>query len=1149
MAANTSTFNIVIVGGGIAGLSSAIALRGPNRHITVLEQSHLNKEIGATISLQPNASKIVEKEWGLEGSLAKKGSMADKAFRIYDTDGKLHAEIPFHLKKNYGAERMVYHRVDLHDALKEAATRETPDDGPVIVRTGCVVSSCDPDAGVVKLESGEEIVGDLVVGADGIKSVLRQAVIGKEAPAIPTGLSAYRLIIDSSELEQDKDFTSVIDPKESITTMIMGHDRRIIMGPARNGSIYSIVAMVPDDQMQENAEGKSWTTKGDPEKLRETFKVFPPWARAVFKNCTEVGLWQLRDLDPLKTWHRGRTIIIGDASHPMLPTQGQGASQSVEDAEALGAIFSDVKTKPTKDETVFECRYDRATLIQGYSRQSGKPATDKSTNKITMNPGEFMDYNCNYGGARAWMEKQAKLKELAAIPDHKHEGAAALATNMTALSVPTATVLFETPLLVLTAVGDLNSTRQIAILCCQAVRLLAVLLLLSARLSQSLSKNQQDASEESQPFLRTSSSTDRSDSTCYGSVPFSDDTETEVASKDSDSDSDDDEDDSASIKRRRAKRLKETGGWLGYIQDFAIFLPYLIPKKDRKVQLSIFLCLLSIAGRRVLNVLIPSQLGRVTDEILNNQAPYGTLAIWLGLVILKDDAGLGLLDALAKIPIKQFSYRQVTNAAFGHVMGLSMEFHSERDSAEVMKAIEQGESLTNVLDTAVNEILPTVIDLFVAFWLLYWKFNVYLALAMALAAAAFMTLEVYTSSMNIKNKRASSKAEREEARVMHQAVQGWQTVTYFNMFGYEKRRFGQTVESRLEASRRYGIGDALVQGLLDMAVPLTFFVLASLVLREISQGRATAGDFVFSLQYWDYLVWPLKWLSHDYRYLMNDLVDAERLLNLLQTKSTIVEGENARELRDVKGHVEFEDVSFSYDPRRSTIQDLNISAAPGHTIALVGETGAGKSSIMKLLLRFYDVTSGRITIDGHDIRDITLSSLRDDFGVVPQDPLLFNATVMENLRYARPMATDEEIFDACRAAAIHDRILSFADGYQSRVGEQGVKLSGGEIQRLAIARVFLKDPPILILDEATSAVDTKTESSIQGALDVLKDGRTTFVIAHRLSTVVSADKIIVVHEGRVVESGTHNELLTLGGRYMDLWTRQISGNSEKATSL
>ncbi|KAL0939819.1 uncharacterized protein CTRU02_206429 [Colletotrichum truncatum] len=411
-------FDIVIVGGGIAGLSAAIALRGPNRRITVLEQSHLNKEIGATISLQPNASKIVKKQWGLEDVLAKKGAMADKAFRIYDTDGKLHAEIPFHLKKSYGAERMVYHRVDLHDALKEGATKQSPENGSVSIRTGCVVQSCDPDAGVVKLESGEEISGDLIVGADGIKSVLRKSVIGVEEPAIPTGLSAYRLIMDSSELEEDKDFTAVIDPRESLTTMIMGHDRRIIMGPARNGSIYSIIALVPDDQMQENAEGKSWTTKGDPDKLRKTFEMFPKWAQAVFKNCKEVGLWQLRDLDPLKTWYRGRTILIGDASHPMLPTQGQGASQSVEDAEALGAIFAEVKIKPATAEvtallkTVFECRYDRATIIQAYSRQSGKPATEKSSNKITMrNPGEFMDYNCTYSGARDWMEKRVKTSE------------------------------------------------------------------------------------------------------------------------------------------------------------------------------------------------------------------------------------------------------------------------------------------------------------------------------------------------------------------------------------------------------------------------------------------------------------------------------------------------------------------------------------------------------------------------------------------------------------------------------------------------------------------------------------------------------------------------------------------------------------------
>ncbi|KXH51520.1 hypothetical protein CNYM01_07672 [Colletotrichum nymphaeae SA-01] len=413
----SSLFNIIVVGGGIAGLSSAIALRGPSRKITVLEQSRLNREIGATISLQPNASKIVEKQWGLEEGLAKTGSMADKAFRIYNTEGKLHAEIPFHLKKSYGAERMIYHRVDLHDALKSAATRNEGNVNPVEIRTGCVVQKCDPEAGTVTLEAGEVLSADLIIGADGIKSVLRQSIIGKEAPAIPTGLS---------------------DPRESFTTMIMGHDRRIIMGPARNGSIYSIVALVPDDQMQENAEGKSWTTKGSPNKLRETFDVFPKWAKAVFKNCTEVGLWQLRDLDPLDTWYRESAIIIGDAAHPMLPTQGQGASQAIEDAEAIGAIFSDIKEKPTRSQIterlkiVFDCRYDRATLIQGYSRESGKPATDKGNNKITMNPAEFMDYNCTYNGAKDWIERQARAKKLAEVEESKDTTPISIATKQMA---------------------------------------------------------------------------------------------------------------------------------------------------------------------------------------------------------------------------------------------------------------------------------------------------------------------------------------------------------------------------------------------------------------------------------------------------------------------------------------------------------------------------------------------------------------------------------------------------------------------------------------------------------------------------------------------------------------------------------------------
>ncbi|KAK7733212.1 hypothetical protein SLS63_004741 [Diaporthe eres] len=672
----------------------------------------------------------------------------------------------------------------------------------------------------------------------------------------------------------------------------------------------------------------------------------------------------------------------------------------------------------------------------------------------------------------------------------------------------------------------------------------AILLLVLADASRQLATRHQPDAEESQPFLRAQSETGENG---YGSVPYHDDTDTEVASQDttgnSDADSgdDDDKDDAASVKRRRAKRLQETGGWLGYLKDFSIFVPYIIPKKDRKVQFSIFLCFACLAVQRALHILIPAQLGVVTNLILDKQDPYGALFVWLLLVLLNDDAGLGLVSDLAKIPVKQFSYRQLTNTAFNHVMSLSMEFHSEKDSAEVMKAIEQGESLANLLETALLDILPTVLDLFLAVWLLYTKFNVYVALTMLIATGAFMSMEVYTSSVNIENRRVSSKAEREEARALHQAVQGWQTVSYFNMFSFESLRFGRAVDFQLDASRKYAVRDALVQALLELTVPITFFTISSLILYEISTGRATPGDFVFFIQYWESLIWPMKFLSHNYRYLMTDLVDAERLLSLLQTKSTIVEKEGAMELRSVKGRVAFENVGFSYDPRRPTLRDLSVSAAPGQTIALVGETGAGKSSTMKLLLRFYDVTSGRITIDGHDIRDVTLSSLREALGVVPQDPLLFNATVMENLRYARPTATDEDIFEACRAAAIHDRILTFADGYESRVGELGVKLSGGEIQRLAIARVFLKDPPIIILDEATSAVDTMTEASIQEALDKLRNGRTTFVIAHRLSTVVNADQIVVLHNGEVAERGTHQELLALGGRYNDLWTRQVGG--------
>ncbi|KAF5664972.1 HMT1-like vacuolar membrane protein [Fusarium heterosporum] len=697
------------------------------------------------------------------------------------------------------------------------------------------------------------------------------------------------------------------------------------------------------------------------------------------------------------------------------------------------------------------------------------------------------------------------------------------------------TLAFETPLLVFSALGRLDDTCSVLQIVFQASRILTLLFLtIYYFFYRGKHYDVECDAEESQPFLQTNGNTD---CPSYGT----ENTSRELEFDDEEfSQGSEDEDDVVDIKRERAKRLREKGGWWGYLSDFSIFLPFLIPKKDRKVQLSILTCLVCIVATRAFNVLIPRQLGIVADQLLANENPFWALSVWLMLYLLSHDVFIGAIQALAKISIKQYSYRSLTNAAFNHVLSLPMEFHSERDSAEVMKAIEQGEALTNVLDNVLIELLPTVVDLVIGVIFLYWKFNSYIALAMAMAAVIFITFEVKATSWNLDNRRESSKSKREETRVMHQAVQGWQTVTYFNMFGFEKQRFGHSVEKQLAAAKSWEIRDAFIQSMLEAIVPCAFFMIAGLIILDILQGRSSPGDFVFFIQYWEYLVWPLKFLSHQYRYLMSDLVDAERLLFLLQTKPSITDKEGATDLIKVEGRVSFNHVGFSYDPRKATIQDLSLSVEPGQTVALVGETGAGKSSIMKLLLRFYDINEGSITIDDHDIRDVTLSSLRNALGVVPQDPLLFNASILENMRYARPSATDAEIHEACRSAAIHDKILSFVDGYDTEVGEQGVKLSGGEIQRLAIARVFLKNPPILILDEATSAIDTNTESSIQAALDELKRERSTFIIAHRLSTIVGADKILVIHEGKVVESGTHIELMSKDGRYSALWNKQVA---------
>ncbi|KAI8651388.1 hypothetical protein NCS55_01383000 [Fusarium keratoplasticum] len=400
--------HVVIVGGGIAGLAAAIALRHPNRRITVLERSRMLREVGALLSLQPNASKIVSK-WNLDSFLQRTEPLIDGGFRIFDADGKCVRELAFETSQ-FGADRILYHRQDLQAALGDAATSEHLPGKPADIRTASQVVSVDCEEGIITLESGEEIHGDVIIGADGIHSVVRTAVLGEERGALPTGTSAYRMLIPIEKLEGISTPEKLLDARDPYTTMIMGHDRRVIMGPGRGGKLYGIVALVPDEKLSEKSSD-SWVSPGSIEKLLEAYSDFPSWLHDIFRASPDVALWQLRDIDPLPHWVRGRAILIGDAAHAMLPTQGQGASQSIEDAEALQAFLADVQSRGEVGAAlnrVFDVRYERASLIQKFSREQAKPATDGASREVKLDPAQFLKYNCDYEGALDWEDRQKR---------------------------------------------------------------------------------------------------------------------------------------------------------------------------------------------------------------------------------------------------------------------------------------------------------------------------------------------------------------------------------------------------------------------------------------------------------------------------------------------------------------------------------------------------------------------------------------------------------------------------------------------------------------------------------------------------------------------------------------------------------------------
>ncbi|KAI0159565.1 hypothetical protein GGR57DRAFT_428761 [Xylariaceae sp. FL1272] len=595
------------------------------------------------------------------------------------------------------------------------------------------------------------------------------------------------------------------------------------------------------------------------------------------------------------------------------------------------------------------------------------------------------------------------------------------------------------------------------------------------------------------------------------------------------------------LREKMEKRLESEGSWIAYIKGFMVFFPYIWPVKNRRLQMHVILVGLCLLAGNGLNFLIPRQYGAVLDSLsgASDKSPWLQVGIFAVFRFLDSEAGIPLIRHLLWMPVDYYSQEALSIAAYSHVMNLSSEFHDGQSSSDLQVAISNGYHISSLLESICFQAVPMVIDLVVAFTYLSVKFGPYEGFITMATGLAFIQAAAQLIA-RFKEKRKKLVSTFFEEHYTRQAgIQGWHTVNAFNQVPYEESRYSTAVKKQVSASKSIYSGYLIGQAFQYLILLAGLLAGAFLAVYQITNKQATPGDFVMLLTYWAQLTSPLRFFSTMGRNISQSLVQVERLLEVMLTKPTVTDKAGARPLKLKGAKVEFRNVSFSYDKKKDILKGVKLSVSSGTTVAFVGATGAGKSTIFKVLDRFYDVTGGSILIDGQDIRDITLSSLRQCIGIVPQSPILFDDTVINNVRYARLDATDEEVYSACKAAAIHDQIMGFTEGYKTRVGERGVKLSGGELQRLAIARAILKNPEIVLLDEATSAVDTDTEQKIQDGLRALCENRTTFIVAHRLSTVMNADVIFVVANGQVVERGSHEELIAKKGKYAELWSKQI----------